>query len=204
MMSRDSILLLTMKHYGRVLKFHCPEQNHPLRMWGGDILITAEYLFIRVLPIVVQFDATRFRDNILYSVDCIGPTGNEIYDLLSWLLHFDIQGRYPVSSVNAYVCEKDWSGLVTRRFRQFWFLLTVGHSAGSKVSRNDMDLRRKTSFFFAEEVNWARSGARCLNPCLTNGCWDWTIVSIHMENMCLTLNQMAFVEFHQKFQGGPC
>jgi hypothetical protein len=81
MMSHDSILLLTMKHYGRVLKFHRPEQNHPLRMRGRDILITAGYLFIRVLPKVVQFDATRFRDNILYSVDFIGATGNEIDDL---------------------------------------------------------------------------------------------------------------------------
>jgi hypothetical protein len=105
-MSRDSILLFRMKHYRRVLKFHGPEQNHPLRMWGRDILITAGYLFIRVLPSVVQFDATRFRDNILYSIDCIGPTENEIDDLWSWLLHFDIQGWYPLSSVNAYVREK--------------------------------------------------------------------------------------------------
>jgi hypothetical protein len=81
MMSRDSILLLRMKHYGRVLKFHHPEQNHALRMGGGDILISAGYLFIRVLRNVVQFDATRFRDTILDRVDCIGPTGNEIEDL---------------------------------------------------------------------------------------------------------------------------
>jgi hypothetical protein len=34
-------------------------------------LITAGHLFIRVLPNVVHFDATHFRDNILYDVNYI-------------------------------------------------------------------------------------------------------------------------------------
>jgi hypothetical protein len=72
MKSCDSILLLTMKHYGRVPILDHAEGNHLPEMWSDDILITAGHLFIRVLPNVVQFDATHFRDNILYDVNYIG------------------------------------------------------------------------------------------------------------------------------------
>jgi histone-lysine N-methyltransferase SETMAR len=61
---------------------------------------------IRILPKGAHFDATYFRDNIVYDIHCTRPTSSEEDDRRKLVLYFDNARSHTAGCITAYCRER--------------------------------------------------------------------------------------------------
>jgi hypothetical protein len=74
------------------------------------------FCVIRILSKGAHFDATYFRDNILYGIDCTRPTGSEEEDRQKLVLHFDHARPHTTGCITVYCRERRMTRILHQAF----------------------------------------------------------------------------------------